>query len=607
MTTQITELDFNNIKSEIIDFIKSNPTFSDYNFEGSALNAIVDILAFNTHSNAYYANMIHNEGFIDTAQKRSSVVSKAKELGYTPRSVSCATSFINLSVSGIDTNTSVTIPRGTQFSSKNDNGMYQFLVAESVSSNTLGTKRVFNNIKLVAGKQIQNYFTVDTNTNIRSIFTIPNKNVDITTLKVFVRANTNSISTTEFFKSENVFELTALSNSYFIQESYDGFFQIYFGNNVLGIQPDNGNIIDIDYVVSESYGLPNGCEVFTIAGSIAGSTSILVSTTQTAFGGAGKEEIDSIKFNAVKSNSARNRSITVNDYELILKEKFNFIKSVSVWGGEDNVPPVYGKVFISIQPVGGFQVTDYIKKNVLTPVIRDSSILTVIPDFVNPTYTNLEFNTKIKFNPIKTILPQIDVSTSIKNSIFNYITEISSFNRDYLESELMTKIINVDPGIVSVSIDKLVGFKMTPIIGIESNHIRSINNEIVQGSIKSTKFITYSVDSQHSVIIKEVPDKISSIINTDGSTSFVAYLGLYSGSILIKEIGIVNLKTGEFNISYILWAYMSTTRHISLTCKCKNDDIVVKRNQILNLDMNIEDSLIGLFDSNTIVSEVYAK
>lgn len=607
MTAQITELDFNNIKSEIIDFIKSNPTFSDYNFEGSALNAIADILAFNTHSNAYFANMIHNEGFIDTAQKRSSVVSKAKELGYTPKSVSCASAFINLSVSGINTNTSVTIPRGTQFSSKNDNGTYQFLVADSVSSTTTGTTRVFNNIKLVSGKQVQNYFTVDTNTNIRSIFTIPNKNVDISTLKVFVRTNINSISTTEFFKSENVFEATSTSNLYFVQESYDGFFQIYFGNNVLGIQPVNGNVIDIDYMVSDVYGLPNGCEVFTLASSIAGSTNAVVSTTQKAFGGSGKEEIDSIKFNAVKSNSARNRSITVNDYELILKEKFNFIKSVSVWGGEDNMPPVYGKVFISIQPVGGFQITDYVKKNMLTPVIRNSSILTVIPEFVNPTYTNLEFNTKIKFNPLKTTLPQIDVETSIKNSIFNYISEISSFNRDYLESELMTKIINVDPGIVSVSIDKLVGFKMTPIIGIESNHIRSVNNEIEQGSIKSTKFITYNSDGQHTVLIKEIPQKITSIINQDGSTSFVAYLGMYSGSILIDEIGTVNLQTGEFNISYVLWSYMSSTRHISITCRCVNDDIIVKRNQILNLDMNIEDSLIGLFDSNVVTSEVYAK
>jgi hypothetical protein len=606
MTAQITELDFNNIKSEIIDFIKSNPTFSDYNFEGSALNAIVDILAFNTHSNAYYSNMIHNEGFIDTAQKRSSVVSKAKELGYTPKSAVCSTAYINFTVNGLPQNTSISLPRGTLFTSRNDTAVYQFVVAESVTSKVVGTSRVFSNVKLVSGKRLQNFFTVDTNSNVRSIFTIPNKNVDITTLKVFVRENLNSVDITEYFKAENVFELSSTSNSYFIQESYDGFFQIYFGGGVLGKQPVNGNIVDIDYMVSESYGAANGCLTFTLSSAIAGSTSVISTTTQQSFGGSDKEGIQSIKYNAVKSNSARNRSITVNDYELILKEKFNFIKSVSVWGGEDNVPPVYGKVFISIQPVDGFSVSDSIKRDVLTPAIRESSILTILPEFVDPTYTNLEFVTKIKFNPLKTVMQQIGVETSIKNTIINYIDEISVFNMDYIESRLLSKISEIDAGIISVHIDKKIGFKMTPIIGIESNHIRNLNTGIVRGSIKSTKFVTY-LDGTYSVSIKEIPDKYTDLLNADGSTSKIATLGMYSGSILVKEIGTVNLKSGEFNISYVLWSYLSSTRFISITCVCEEADIVVKRNQILNLDINIEDASIGLLDPNVTITEIYAK
>lgn len=605
MTTPITELDFNNIKSEIIDFIKSNPTFSDYNFEGSSLNAIIDILAFNTHSNAYYANMIHNEGFIDTAQKRSSVVSKAKELGYTPRSAVCSTAYINLSVSGIPTNVSLSLSRGTLFNSKNDNQSYQFIVAETIPAVVIGTTRTFNNIKLVAGKQVQNTFKVDTNSNIRSIFTIPNKNIDISTLKVFVRENQSAISTTEYFKSENVFESDATSNSYFIQESYSGFYQIYFGNNVIGKEPVNGNVIDIDYIITDSFSNSNNCKTFSLSSSIAGATSAIITTVQPSFGGSEKENIDSIRFNAVKSNSARNRSVTTNDYELILKEKFNFIKSVSVWGGEDNVPPVYGKVFISIQPVDGFIVSKKIKDSVIAPAIKNSSILTVLPEFVDPTYTNLEFSTKIKFNPLKTTMSQIGVETSIKNTIINYIDGISTFNQDYLESTLLSKISDIDSGIISVFVDKTVGFKMSPIIGVESNHLRSINNQIIQGSIKSTKFVTYT-DSQHIVTIKEIPGKFTTI-STVGAIEIIASLGMYENDILIKEIGTVNLFTGLYDISYELYAYLSSTRSISIFSKVATADLIVKRNQILNLDLNVEDSEIGLLDSNVVLTELYAK
>lgn len=601
----ITELDFDNIKSEIIDFIKTNPTFSDYNFEGSALNAIIDILAFNTHNNSYFSNMIHNEGFIDTAQKRSSVVSKAKELGYTPRSAVCSSAYINFGVTGVQSNVSLSLPRGTVFTSKNDNDAFQFVVANSVPATISGTSRNFNNVQIVAGKQTQNYFKVDTNSNIRSIFTIPNKNIDISTLKVFVRENSTSINTTEFFKSSNVYELKSDSNSYFIQESYSGYFQIYFGNNIIGKQPVNGNVIDIDYIVTDSFETSNGCKLFTLAGSIAGATSINCTTIQPSFGGANKEEIESIKFNAVKSNSARNRSVTPNDYELILKEKFNFIKSVSVWGGEDNIPPVYGKVFISIQPVDGFTLSTSVKNNIISPAIKNSSILTVLPEFVDPTYTNLQFSTTIKFNPLKTTISQINTETSIKNTIVNYINKISTFNQDYLESSLASDISNIDAGIVSVYIDKTIGFKMSPIIGVESNHNRNINNQIIQGSIKSTKFVTYT-DTNHNVIIKEIPNKFTTT-NQEGNIAIIASLGMYDNNILIKEIGTVNLFTGEFNISYNLYAYLTNTRYISIFCESKNSDISVKRNQILNLDINIEDSAIGLIDSNIVITELYAK
>ena len=394
-----TELDFDKIKSEIIEFIKTNPVFSDYNFTGSALNAICDILAFNTHTNAYYANMLHNEGFIDTAQKRSSVVSHAKSLGYTPRSSVCSVAFVNITTAATNANEQLFIDRGTSFSSSNDNGSYSFSVVNTSPSKLVNDQHSFVDLKLVNGVYTTNTFSVDTIANVRSIFTIPNSGVDVSTLRVFVRDSISAVEKTEYFLTDNVYELNSTSKVYFIQESYSGFFQIFFGDNVIGIQPSALNVIDIDYFVTLDTNSADGCRLFGFDGTLGASNSINIETTQVSFGGADKESIESVKYNAVKSNSAKGRAVTTSDYVLLLKEKFDFVKTASVWGGEDNVPPIFGKVFISIQPVSGYTISDSVKTDVISPVIRANSLMTIGIEYVDPSYLDLNFRTKIKYNP----------------------------------------------------------------------------------------------------------------------------------------------------------------------------------------------------------------
>jgi hypothetical protein len=602
-----TELDFDQLKSDIIAFIKTNPTFTDYNFEGSALNAIVDILAYNTHTNAYYANMVHNEGFLDTAQKRSSVVSKAKELGYVPRSVVCSTAYLDITLQNTIGNTAYYLPRGTVFTSTNDSGTYQFVVSDTATSTITNTGHLFSSVKVVNGTQTQNRFTVNTASNIRSIFSIPNKNIDISTLKVRVRDSISSVDFVEYFLAENVYNLTPTSNVFFIQESYDGLFQIYFGGDVIGTQPINGNIIEIDYIVSGNYATSDGCRIFGFDGNIGGSTDISIVTTQVSFGGADKEVINSIKVNALKANQAKDRAVTISDYEILLKRKFNFIKSVSVWGGETHLPPVYGKVFISIQPVSGYTVSDYVKNSVIYPVVKSASLMTITPEFVDPTYTELSFITKIKFNQFNTTSSQFVVESAIKSTISNYISSISTFNKDYLESTLISKIVGLDSGIISVSIDKHVGFKMTPILGIETNHIKNINNEILGGSISSTKFKTYT-DSECIVTIAEIVGKSYQTTNSSGVTSTIQSLGLFTeDGVLVKDIGTVNLKSGQFNISFGAYSYLTNNRFIYLKCALVNADITTALNQILILPTDTKDSAIGLSSNNITNTEIYVK
>lgn len=606
-TRPVTELDFDYIKADLINYIKTNPTFTDYAFEGSALNAIIDVLSYNTHNNAYYANMLHNESFLDTAQKRSSVVSRGKELGYIPRSTVGSTAYLDIFFTGGTTDFAETLSRGTSFSSTNDIGAYTFLVAEDYQSDDSVSPRSFKNVKIINGVQAQNYFVVDTTTNLRSIFTLPNQLIDTSTLKVFVRDSIGSVNRTEYFLGSNVYGLTSASKVYFLQESHDGHFEIYFGSDVVGKQPINGNVIDVDYFSSTQQELADNCRLFAIGSALGTASTINIVTTQVSFGGSIKEDIDSIKYNAVKANSAKERSVTPNDYELMVKSKFNFVKSVSVWGGEDNIPAVYGKVFLSIQPVSGYVISDRVKHDIITPAIRATSPMTIGLEFVDPTYLNLSFETKIKFNPYKTTINKFGAENLVRNAIVSYVNSIKTFNKDYIESVLSNIISTVDSGVVSVDLTKRLGFTLSPILGIESNFIKNLGNQIVPGTIASTKFNIF-YDQLLTVTIKEIPGMLSIAFDPDGSVNTKQELGLFdSNGILVKSIGSVNLNTGKFNFTFSTFSYLTDSRFISISSELVNRDISTYRNDILNLTVDKEDSEIGLYNNNIVLAEIYVK
>lgn len=604
-TRPTTELDFDQLKADIITFIKTNPTYSDYAFEGSALNAIIDVLAYNTHNNAYIANMLHAESFIDSAQKRGSVVSRAKELGYRPKSATCSSAIITIVANDTTPNIIITLSRGDSFTSSNDIGTYSFAVLENISGSVSGTTHTFSGVKIVNGIRVQNYFTVDTTQNVRSIFSIPNENIDTETLKVYVRDSISSIGKVEYTLAESIYDLNAESKSYFLQESHDGLFQIYFGNDILGKQPVNGNVIDIDYFVTTAVANSNGCLTFNSANNIGQSHTI--TTNQSSFGGSDKESINSIKFNSIKTNSSRNRAVTVLDYASIIKAKYSFIQTVSVWGGEDNNPPTYGKIFVSLQPATGYTISDDVKNNIIAKDLKAISVMTMGIEFVDPTYIDLHFITNLKFNSAKTTSSKLDVVSLVKATILNYISSIAEFNKDYIESTLTSLITQSDPGIVGVTINKQVGFKISPPIGIELNFQKNVGNKILKSSIKSTRFTVVAGTTPTVVYIKEIPDKFSTFTN---STTVVIHnaIGLYSlNDTLIKEIGYVNLDTGEFNFSVSVFSYLTANKFIDITFDLVNDDIYSIRNQIIQLSQTIIDPTIGIIDNNQVSVESYDK
>ena len=595
-TNPIINLDFDGIKADIIAFAKNDPTFSDYNFEGSALNTLIDILAYNTHTNAYYANMIHNEGFLDTAQKRSSVVSKAKELGYTPKSSTGSRAVVTVTMQDPQ-NMVPYIPQGTVFNSSNDNGSYSFLSLTDASYTISGLNKVFSNIELVEGTLVSNSFVFNTQTNIKSLFTIPNQDIDISTLRVFVK-NSGSTAKTEFYVSKTVFDNKFDSNVFYIQESYDGFFQIYFGQNIIGKQPIDGNIIVVEYFVTKNKALGNGCITFYYGDSN-------VTTIQQSYGGNDRETIDSIKINATKTYSTKHRAVTANDYAAVIKENFGFVNSVAVWSGADNTPPVYGKVYISVQPSAGFFVTDNIKENVIKPVLKTLSILTVSPELIDPDYTYLELTTNIKFNSDKTTVDKNTISTLTKTCVMNYINSISKFETDFINLVLIQNISALDSGIISVDVSKNAGFVITPSCGIQINYSKSLNNVISLGTVESSKFNVLKDDSYITVSIKEIYGSTYTNYN-NGVVETITKLGLYSDLGFVSEIGTVNLN-GDFIFTLNVYSYVTDNAYIFLKCSTVDADITVKRNQILALRTDATDSLININSNNIVNIQAYDK
>jgi hypothetical protein len=606
MTTPSANLDFDSIKSNLINAIKADPTFTDYNFEGSALNALVDILANNTFNNAFLASAAHAENFLDSAQRRSSVVSRATEMGYTPQSAVCSTAYVDIIAQNVST--SEMLPRGLVFTSSNENGSYTFNVAEDVSSVTNGNNQEFKNVKLVEGVLTSNTFTLDPATNIRSIFTIPNVGIDISTLRVFVRTSVSAVDRVEYKVANLEYGLTGSDNVFFIQESYSGLYQIYFGNNVIGKQPATGSIIEVSYFLTKNYDAPNGCRLFNFDGNIDSATAVNVNTVQVSVGGDYKESIDSIKLNAKKSNSAKKRYVKESDYELALKENFGFIKAVSVWGGEKNVPPVYGKVFFSIQPKSGFTISDSIKRDILTPAIRENAVINAIPEFVDPEYLLIEFNSLVKFSSSKTTTTKLAIKSIVKSAISNYVAGIATFNKDYINSQLVKSIASSDPGLVGISVSKRVGFRVSPLIAVKTYYNRSIHNAIKSGSILSTKFQVLHNSVSTPVTIKEVVGS-ETFITVKSVAQTIKTLAVFNDTgEQLFTIGTVNLNTGKFEFYIDILSYITTNRFVQIMCDLVYEDILSAQNQIITLDTTVaEDNIIGLSTNNNVEIENYER
>lgn len=448
---QVADLDFNTIKTNLKTFLQSQDTLKDYNYDGSAISTLLDILAYNTQYNSYYLNMVANEMFLDSALLRSSVVSQAKTLNYVPKSAIAPSATINLTVNQV-TSSSLTLPKFTTFMSEAIDGInYNFVTSDSHTVNVSSNKAIYNNVELKQGLASTLTFTVDSITNPTYTFEIPEDMVDTSTLTVTVQESISNTSTTVYNLISNYLTITGSSTVYFLQESLTGTYQVYFGDGILGKKLNDGNIVSISYIVTQGTSA-FGANNFVLMNSISGYSNTVVVPVSSASGGSSKESIDSIKFQAPKSFSAQGRAVTKNDYITAIQQNtLGFpVDAVSVWGGEENNPPVYGQIFVAIKPAGAYSLTATQKQRLVSEVIKPISVLTVTPTIVDPDYTYLQLNINAYFDSTQTTLTSSQIQTGIYNAVQTYgINNLNTFNSTFSTYDLLTAIQSYNKSILS--------------------------------------------------------------------------------------------------------------------------------------------------------------
>lgn len=466
--TRITELDFDTIKANLKTFLQAQPEFSDYNFEGSGLSVLIDLLAYNTHYMGYYMNMVGNEMFIDTAQLRESVVSHAKLLGYVPRSRVASQATINVTFQEVvgGSNSAMTLPKFTKFSSAPKDGKaYTFVnVEQRVASKNNDGYFNFESVQIKEGEPVSYVFTFNSQTNEKQVFVLPDLGIDTSTLTVQIQKSVDNYKLETFELAEDATTVATTDPIYYLEENRNGKYQIYFGDGVLGRALDDGNIVIVSYVVT-SGDAANGIRTFQLSDNVMPGADVTLELVTESSSGNPAETIEDIRFSAPKSFIAQNRAVTKNDYIALINRNYPYFDSVTVWGGEEAIPPVYGKIFFSVKPRGNYEVTQseiqYMKDSVLKPI----SVLTVTPEYVAPDYNYMNFIVEVIYDPRNTTKTAGGIKTAVYNAITDFAdTYLNTFNNTFKMSRLIRAIDDADPSIENNTVKVLIEKRLQPLI-----------------------------------------------------------------------------------------------------------------------------------------------
>lgn len=606
---QVTELDFDNIKDNFKTFLKGQTEFSDYDLEGSGMNVLMDLLAYNTHYLAYNLNMAVNESFLNRASLRSSVVSHAKTLGYIPRSSRSPVAFVDITVNDTTIN-QATLQKGTTFTTSVDETNYTFITIEDHTIIRRGNTLKFENIPLYEGTLITTKFTVDSS-DANQKFLILSDKVDTQTIKITVQNSSSDLSYDTYVLAESVSNVNDESKVYFLQEIENGSYEIYFGDGTFGKALSNNNVINLEYIVTNE-SAANSASVFSMVGNISGVNDVTIYTISPAAGGDEKESIESIKRYAPLYFSSQNRAVTVSDYKSMLPKLYTNIDSLKVWGGEDHDVPDYGNVYISIKPYGANTLTTTQKEQVIE-LLKPYTVASIRQTLLDPEIVSVFISIDFNYDATLTNKSVIDLQSLVRSSILDYAdSELEKFDVVLKYSKLIDVVNNADDSIVSSNLRYNLSKSIKPILSESKRYIVNFNNPIYHphmGHIPVLISTAFTIANYSQTFY----------INDDGN----GILRLYYLNNNIKvyqnnNLGTINYSTGEIIITSLnVTSTSNTDNSIRLIVVPNYSDIYSLRQQILTIDPNnlfvsgISDAVTrnvsgdqhGLFESFSVATE----
>ena len=598
----VTELDFDNIKSNLKTFMRNQDEFTDYDFEGSGINALLDVLAYNTHYLAMNVNMAANEMFLDTASVRASVVSHAKTLGYTPNSVRAPSATVNVTLNNFPSSLSTaTIPRDTVFTSTVDDVSYQFRTLSDFQTTVANGILSFSNIPIHEGTMVKNRYTVDTK-NVEQKFKLTNQNADTTSLKVQVFADASATAFTTYTLATDITKAGSTANVYFLQECDDGQFEVYFGDGIVGRALSDNNVVVLEYLVTNKTAA-NGAKNFQTTASISGVTDVTTTTVSVASGGAERESIQSIKLNAPLDYAAQGRAVTPEDYKTIIPKVYANTKSVQVWGGEDNSTPVFGRSYISIVPTSG-SITAAAKEQIVKDLKNEYTIASVTPVIVDPVTTFVRLGVTFKYNKKNTTKASETLISNVTETLQNYDTDnLQKFDGVFRHSQVTGLIDDTDESILSnITTVKLSQF-FTPTLNVNTKYELEFNNAIynphsghasAEGGVLSSTGFTISGDANEMFLNDDGNGVVRMFYYTDGTT--ITYKDETAGTI---DYNTGKIELTALNITSVSNVDGAASTRVRIVVTPNSTDVVAVRNQILQIDFtnstvaSSEDTIAG--------------
>ncbi len=574
----VSELDFDNIKTNLKQFLGDQNEFADYNFDASAMSVLLDLLSYNTHYNAFYLNMIANEMFLDTASIRSSVVSRAKHLGYTPVSMKGAKAYVDLTITPADDPATIVIAKDTQFTSSVDGVAYTFCTSNSATVN-VNANGVYTtaNVELTQGIPLTHKYTANTSDPDQR-FILPNANTDTSTLTVKLQISATNSNLHTYTAANDTTTVNSTANVYFLEEDEEGRYEVTFGDGTIGRALVTGNIIILSSLIADG-DAPNGAKTFSPVSGVGGYSNVIVSTVTNAVGGAERDSISTIKFNAPKNYQAQNRAVTISDYKRLLERDYPAAESVIAWGGEEHDPPVYGKVYLAIKPQTGLTLSSATKSYIADTVLGGRNIVSITPEVVDPDYMYITVTSTISYDSTRTTESAEQIKNSISNTVYQYgVNNLGLFANQFRYSPMIKQIDETETSIESSLTSVKLRREITPILGSSTSYTLKFSNEIKHDSntdisISSTRF-SHNDDNGTLREDCELQDDngILQVFRTSGADRVV----------VANNVGSVTYGTGVVALtSFAPTAISDGTTKLSVTVEPESNDVKPYREQIL--------------------------